>query len=440
MGRISSGKWYLRAGLVGLLLPLLGNRITAPDLAAATEHVAGIAVRPGTPASDLARLRRIGTNNVSLTVFWQADRPTANSVHPAANTQSDASLEHDIRNAESQGLHVALTPMVYGVGLPRGWRGALRPSDPGAFFASYTRMIDHYAALSERTGVSIFFVGSEMNSLQGLGEEWHRLIASTRRLYSGKVSYDTNWDRISPRDVAFWDAVDIVSVSAYFPLSRAARPSIRELRAAWRANEVLPGHQGWADSLALLARATGKPMLFGEAGYRSALYSTERPYDVNARLAADQSVQANAYQALFETFEPQPWWMGVMWWQWGAGTDRGDAGISPAGKQAEGVLTRWWASGGRVTHATPPPPARGARVSGQPSPFPAAPRPPLGRRALALAGLAGALAAAVAGAMGWHTAVNRRPRDGRTRARAPRRAMSIQLLGWSDAVPVRAAD
>ena len=62
----------------------------------------------------------------------------------------------------------------------------------------------------------------------------------------------------------------------------------------------------------------------------------------------DQQEQANFYQANFETFWNEPWFMGWCWWDWparlypksAAATDRS---FCVYGKQAEDVLREWYA-------------------------------------------------------------------------------------------------
>jgi hypothetical protein len=62
----------------------------------------------------------------------------------------------------------------------------------------------------------------------------------------------------------------------------------------------------------------------------------------------DQEEQANYYQAQFETFWDEPWFMGWCWWDWparlydesAAATDRS---FCAYGKQAEDVLREWYA-------------------------------------------------------------------------------------------------
>ena len=62
----------------------------------------------------------------------------------------------------------------------------------------------------------------------------------------------------------------------------------------------------------------------------------------------DQAEQANYYQAQFQTFWNEPWFMGWCWWQWPAHLYKKedaarDREFCIYGKQAEGVVREWYA-------------------------------------------------------------------------------------------------
>src|SRR5437762_8070289 len=42
----------------------------------------------------------------------------------------------------------------------------------------------------------------------------------------------------------FWDAVDLISVSAYYPLLNDEKPSVSQIKSAWRSTQgdLYPGH------------------------------------------------------------------------------------------------------------------------------------------------------------------------------------------------------
>lgn len=297
-------------------------------------------------ATEFGRMRRIGMNHASLDVWWEFDTIHSNSLHPGPHTTLDADLGIAIDGARRAGLDVILTPKIF---CPRcahtdgfTWRGRLKPSDPAAFFRAYGQMVDHYADMARAHGVSLFFIGSEMSGVQSDAGQWRQIARQARDHFGGRIAYEVNWDVLDK--VPFWDAVDVVGLSAYFPLSDAAKPSVDDLKAAWHSSGAAQfrDHR-WFDAVEALARTTGKQVLFGEAGYPSRLGGASTPYDPGHGGAADQQVQVNAYQALLETFQSQPWWAGVVWWEWIVpGGVINDTSFSPRNKMAEAFLSSWY--------------------------------------------------------------------------------------------------
>lgn len=60
--------------------------------------------------------------------------------------------------------------------------------------------------------------------------------------------------------VNFWDALDFIAVSAYYPLSSHINPSLEELNAAW-----VP----IMDTLQVTSQKFNKKVIFSEIGYAS---------------------------------------------------------------------------------------------------------------------------------------------------------------------------
>jgi len=299
------------------------------------------------PATAMSQLAADGVNTVSLFVWWWADQPTSTSLSPYGGTQSDASVTTEIDAAHAAGLKVILTPIFVCGGCQGGWRGVMEPSSIPQFFASYRAFMDHYAQLAQADGVWLLFLGSEMTSLEGQTAQWESVITSARQYYSGQVGYEQNWDVIGQPQ--FLNDVDVVGVSAYFPLDDSADPSVSQLLADWTdsRNSTYQGHN-WVGSLIHLADSTNKPILFGEVGYMASDYAASQPFD-NNYVDDNPTLQANLYQALLQTFSGYSWWMGVSWWEWSDAS--ADAQRTPKGKAAETLLHNWYVNGWRPAGA-----------------------------------------------------------------------------------------
>lgn len=332
--------------------------VGVPAGAGAGGKVAG-ATLPWTGVQDvadgsaLAKLAADGFNTLSLFVWWVDDTPSSDSVHSYAETEPDDLLTTEITAARAAGLHVSLTPVIWCTGCQGGWRGTIQPAHPAAFFASYRAFVDHYASLAQSAGASMFFAGSEMASVEAYTAEWIRVISDVRARFHGPVAYELNWANLAMAH--FLRAVDYIGVSAYFPLDDGASPSLGQLLADWHHSAAAATRgRDWVATLAALSAANGRPIIFGEAGYMAGEYAARTPY-LDFYGVTDWSLQANLYQAMLETFQNQPWWAGVMWWDWET-TDDGPAadGRTFRAKTAEDVLTLWYRAGSRPSSPTQP--------------------------------------------------------------------------------------
>jgi hypothetical protein len=297
-----------------------------------------------TPA-ELQRVAATGANTAGVTVYW-GTTDDQNGVAPEPGTISDDALRSVLSNARSAGLKTMLHLMLHCPTCPDRWRGQIDPDDKDAFFQSYKDMVSHYAAVAAQERVSTLFIGSEMNSVQEDAEAWRGVAATARRSFHGTLSYEVNWDSITR--VKFWDVLDLIGVSAYFPLTDEENPSIAHLNKAW----TVPRSQwfygrGWAEELAALSRSTGLRVMFGEVGYRSTTNAAARPFEAYSPGTYSAETQSNAMQSLLLTFEDQSWFAGVTWWDWYLPRSTDDTGFTPRDKSAETVLTRWWKDGWR---------------------------------------------------------------------------------------------
>ena len=281
----------------------------------------------------LDEIAATGATWVQFNPTWYQQDARGAAIAPSADTPSDAALAHIVSAAHRTGLKVLLKPLLDLAG-DGGYRGTIRPADPAAWFAFYTAFISHYADLAARWNVAQLAVGTELAGVSGHRDAWLRVIETVRGRYRGSLLYAANFDEY--HRVAFWDAVDLIGIDAYWKLSDRPTTAVDGLRRAW---------EPIVRDLTALASRTGRPVLFTEAGYTSRSGSTTAPWDWTVGTTPDQAEQAAAYQALLAGLNDQPWWAGVFWWCWDvppAHPTTDPLGYSPRGKAAEAVVRRWW--------------------------------------------------------------------------------------------------
>lgn len=246
--------------------------------------------------------KRTHANYVILGPSGVQDTPQSEQIDFAGpNTQSDEELRDIIAYAKELGLKVILKPTVNcknGV-----WRAHINffdnevPGEPGwgNWFASHRSFQLHYAELAEETGCEMYIVGCEMVMAQRREREWRDLIAEVRKVYSGPISYNT--DKYQEENVTWWDCVDVISSSGYYPFG------------SWKKQ---------LDRIERVVRQYGKPFFFAETGCMSTRGAGTCPNDWKIHGPIDPVEQECWYRELFAQTEKRPWVRGYGLWEWPA--------------------------------------------------------------------------------------------------------------------------
>jgi len=282
--------------------------------------------------ASLERVRDLGANTVAIAPFLYQEKPTDPRVI-VGDAVSDAELVAGIRAARALGLRVWLKPHIW---IPGHWAGEVRMDNARAWqqwFATYSPLVLHYAALAQREGVERFSVGVELE--QSIDRpEWTALITAVRKVYRGRITYVAHGLEEAER-ITFWGALDDISLSYYPALGPTATRGALEAQV-----------QAHLRGLRRYAQRQRRPVLIAELGLRSAAGAQERPWESaeERHAAPDELVQANVLD-LWLTALNQPWVSGVLVWRWlsdpqgGGGTD---TDFTPQHKLAEGVLLAHW--------------------------------------------------------------------------------------------------
>ena len=292
-------------------------------------------------------LYQTGVNWVCLAV--QNKQETAHSTtieFDYGKSCSDRDIMAAVERAHSHGVKVCLKPMVNckdGV-----WRAYINFADSDfngqdiywdKWFKSYNDYMIYYAELAEETGCEMLCIGCEMCGTERKEGHWRKLIAEIRKVYSGKLIYNTNHGHED--DVKWFDAVDYVGTSAYFPVADAGGATAEMMREKWQVvcEEMHKVYEKW-----------GKKIVFIEIGCRSANGCATMPWDFSHKdLPHDEEEQANFFDSCLCVFADQEWFGGVFWWDWSTfiyddiETAKQDHGFNIHLKKAEDVLKEWYA-------------------------------------------------------------------------------------------------
>jgi hypothetical protein len=278
--------------------------------------------------------RETAATHVILTPAGIQDAPQAEDISfDGPWTCTDRELASLIHYAQSLGLKVILKPTVNcrnGV-----WRAYINFFDhdaPGEALwsrwqESHEKFQLHYAKLAEETGCVMFIAGCEMVMAQRKEALWRDLIAKIRQVYSGPVSYNT--DKYQEGEVAWWDAVDVISSSGYYPAG------------SWEAE---------LDRIEAVVRRFAKPFFFAEIGCPSVKNASLRPNDWtkapgNSKKTPPEEAdeeQAAWYREMLGACHKRPWVGGFGLWDWPADLENpwNATGYSVYGKPALALLKK----------------------------------------------------------------------------------------------------
>ena len=248
--------------------------------------------------------------------------------------RSDGTCEL-IKCSRDYNFKVLLKPHVWVRG--QGWPGEYdleSEEDWQTWEKDYRQYILNYAEIADSLSIDMLCVGTEFR-IAGVKREafWRSLIQEVRTIYDGPLTYASNWDNFDK--ISFWDELDYIGVDAYFPLIEKEQPSIAELE------------EGWApikQELNAFSAQYQKPVIFTEYGYQSLKGTAGKHWEIDkSSESIDMQAQADAYQALFNSFWSEPWFGGGFFWKWHLRTDWGgpeNGAFTPQGKTAEEVITR----------------------------------------------------------------------------------------------------
>lgn len=277
---------------------------------------------PESAARQFDQFRAKGVNSIALVPYGFA---------PAGSTRIrfDMGMERSgdvaklVALAHQKGLKVMWKPQLW---VPHGFPGNLqfdRPAERAEWFAEYARFLQHHVEYAQRSGAEILCVGVEFVKLSRYTPEWRKLIAQARGTYKGLVTYCAGQGE-EFEGVAFWDALDFIGLSEYYPLPD-------NLDTAQVVQRVEAVQKRWA-----------KPLVFLEAGFAAVKNAQRAPWDDSGTEASPQT-QVRCYEAIFSAFYRKPWFAGVYWWK--VGTNGRANPHSPWGRPAMDVVERWYKSG-----------------------------------------------------------------------------------------------
>jgi hypothetical protein len=296
--------------------------------------------------ASLERLLDTGVNWVCLAfAVFQETFSSTEILFDYKRTATDKEITGTILSLKNKGIKVCLKPMINsrdGI-----WRAHINFPDSDmmgsdfywdAWFKSYTAFMTHYAEIAADTGAEMLCVGCEMSSTERKEAYWRELIKNIRAVYGGKLVYNTNHgDELK---VKWFDAVDFIGTSAYYPVAKKPGAKKDKMVLEW---------QKISERLEKISKAFNKKLLFMEIGCRSALGCAVMPWDfAHKEFPVSEDEQAFFYDSCMEVFSKKEWFKGVFWWDWSTFIYSSkeeaaeDTGFNIYLKKAEKIVRKWY--------------------------------------------------------------------------------------------------
>lgn len=285
-------------------------------------------------------LKSTGANAISQTPFgWQqsTDSPDIRWEIEGDRQwwgESGKGIQVTLDSANSHQISSMLKPHIWVRG---SWPGEIEMKSEEEWqlwFESYRDFILDYARLADRLSIPYLCIGTELEKASGREQDWRKLIAAVRKVYSGKLVYAANFTEFE--QIQFWDALDFIGIQAYFPLSEKEKPSLAQMNQAWKSH---------VKEIESVVKNFQKPVIFTEIGYCNTHDAAKEPWVwPNERIEAQitEEIQALCYQSFFESVWGKTWMAGAYFWKWYPEGKRRDPDFSPQGLKAEAVMTRYF--------------------------------------------------------------------------------------------------
>ena len=267
----------------------------------------GYMAKPGELNDDYAKwsLRtlkeRTGINTIILTVVALQEKPQSTTIDWKTDVPTDEEVKATIEYAQSLGLDVILKPMVNCA--DGTWRAHINFFDIDVvcepkwsdWFSAYTEFESHYAKIAEEMNCTMFVIGCELVNTDRREAEWRQLIKTLRGIYHGLLTY--NCDKYQEDHLTWWDAVDVISSSGYYPYDK------------------------WEEELSRIEKVVkkyNKPFFFCEAGAPSVVGGDLLPNDWTIQGQVSLEAQTRFYEGMLSACAKVDFVLGFGLWDWKA--------------------------------------------------------------------------------------------------------------------------
>ena len=254
----------------------------------------------------MEEIRSIGANWVAIHPYAQIGDDGSVRFHPINPDTPPDYLIRPIQAAHALGLKICIKPHLAYWRSSFSWRGEINfsaPTDQDRFWQAYKQWIIQLAQVCH--SADAFIVGTELDQLLYAEDQWRTLIAAVRQHTATPLSYAANWS--DHQRVPFWDALDMIGIQAYFPLSKNINPTPATLNAAWALR---------MKALHTYAESMNRDIIFTELGYNQSHLAPVKPWTYQVDGDEALPIQEACMRAALQAINTEPRVIGAFLWKW----------------------------------------------------------------------------------------------------------------------------
>ena len=118
--------------------------------------------------------RELCANYIALQANMYQKNRYSSDPHIDDRTVEDEILSKAVKKVHDLGMKVVLlTPIRSDDGT---WQGSIKPAELGVWFSNWEKILVHYAKFSEKYGVEVLLLGTELPTLRDEPERWKDII------------------------------------------------------------------------------------------------------------------------------------------------------------------------------------------------------------------------------------------------------------------------
>ena len=251
-------------------------------------------------------IKTLGANWIATHPYGSISADGAVRSRPSDGEAIPSHWTRPIEEAHAQGLRVCIKPHLAYWRTRFSWRGDITfetEEEWARFWRDYSAWILRLAAACREADA--FVIGTELDQTLHHEDQWRALIADVRQVYSGPISYAANWSDY--RRVPFWDALDVIGIQGYFPITRADNPTEEDVRSGWR---------GIVEELRDYSLEQNRHVVFTELGYNQSYAAAAEPWDHGVDDEGARAIQELCWQVALQAIAGEPRIVGALLWKW----------------------------------------------------------------------------------------------------------------------------